>query len=190
MTKVALKNIVTAIFMMAGFTIFWTNFMIMALAPNIFAIIGTVLFLVIVAWLIYMGIKLKKFVSALPNETKSVADIRAEKWWNIIFITQGCAIGVCCALLGIFNLYGFMIPAIVLIVGLHYFPLGFLYRTPIHAVVGCTVVLSVVLTTIFLPTDDFDSTASGISALIATVSTSVLGIYMVFLIKNTRPKKR
>jgi len=72
----------------------------------------------------------------------------------------------------------------VLIIGLHYFPLGMLYHTPVHFIVGAAVVSVSVSAMIFLPTDSYNSAASGVSALAGACSTAVLGVYMVELVKQ------
>ena len=83
-------------------------------------------------------------------------------------------------------MYNCIIPVIVLIIGLHYFPLGMLYHTPVHFIVGAAVVsVSVsVSAMIFLPADSYNSAASGVSALAGVCSTAVLGVYMVELVKQ------
>ncbi|MDR1539967.1 MAG: hypothetical protein LBU32_18595 [Clostridiales bacterium] len=188
-TRAALKNMTISILMMAFFTIFWANFMLMSFATNILAIIGFALLAIYSAWLAFMGVKLKRAVAALPDEPKQELDARAEKRWNLIFIIQGIAIGASCALLGAFSLYNYIIPVIVLIIGLHYFPLGLLYHTPIHFIVGVPVVLLSTFATIFFPPSDFSSAAGGFSSLAAACSTTVLGAYMMASVTSAMVKK-
>ena len=183
-TKAQIKNMITVTFMMAFFTVFWAIFMLISFLPNIFAIILFAFFIILSVYLIIKGIKFNHDAQALPDEIKQDADIRAEKRWNIIFITQCVAICICCALLGIFDKYGYIIPVIMLINGLHYFPLGMIYRTPIHFVVAVPVTAISLLTMIFLPPSNFISTAGGISSLAGASSTSILGVYMIFFVKN------
>ncbi|MDR1542259.1 MAG: hypothetical protein LBU32_30635 [Clostridiales bacterium] len=175
--------------MMAFFTIFWANFMMISLAPNILAIIGFALFAIYSAWLAFMGVKLKRAVAALPDEPKQEHDARTEKRWSLIFTIQGIAIGGSCALLGVFSLYNYIIPVIVLIIGLHYFPLGLLYHTPIHFIVGVPVVLLPIFLTIFFPPSDFSSVAGGFSSLAGACSTTVLGAYMLASVTSAIVKK-
>jgi len=74
-TKSALKNIVTAMFMMSFFTVFWAVFMLVSFMPSVWAMVGFVIFIALSGWLVYMAVRANRSVSALPDEIKQEAEI-------------------------------------------------------------------------------------------------------------------
>jgi uncharacterized membrane protein YfcA len=91
---------------------------------------------------------------------------------------------VSCALLGSFGLYAYIVPVVLLIVGLHYIPIGLLYHTKIQTVVALPVVFVAVLGILSLLTNVGADYAPGVCAFVGAVSTSILGAWAVKTIRG------
>jgi hypothetical protein len=61
--------------------------------------------------------------------------------FDVTFAAEGVIIGVVCALLIVNGAYAYLAPAIALVVGLHFIPLGFIFRRTIDFYIAAWVVV-------------------------------------------------
>jgi hypothetical protein len=180
-----MKNFTQTSFFLAFFTVFWTGFMILwfitatELPPWIIIATG-VLCVAFGIWILMKGIQCTRLLKTLPDGGElSDDDKKAAKKWNWIFILNGCVIGVSCALLSTFGLYEYIAPVVLLIVGLHYIPISFLYKTKIQTIVAIPTIIVAVLCIISLTTGTADAYAPGVSSLAGAIGAIILGIWIV-----------
>ena len=166
-------------FMLAFFTIFWASFLFWGFGVSAVSIVLCILFIIGAGFIIFNAAKAKSAVRALPDDTDSPEDKKEQRRWALIFSIQGGAIGAVCAILGTIGEYNYIVPAIVLIVGVHYFPLGAIYHTRIHFLVGTAVVAISLFCIRALRFEILGLVAIGICAATAAISTIILGIYII-----------
>jgi hypothetical protein len=170
--------------MLAFFTVFWAAFLFWGFGLNVFSVIGCMFFVGIAIAIFCGAVKANRVVRSLPDRAVNPKDKRIARYWNIIFSLQGLSIGVICAILGILGQYQYIVPEVVCIVGIHYFPMGAIYHTTIHFVVGAFVVLIALLSIVLQALGTLGIEAVGVCALAATISTVILGLYILRLIKQ------
>ena len=169
-------------FMLAAFTIFWAAFLFWGFGVNALSAILFIAFAGPAIVIIRSAAKARLTIRLLPDAPVDPEDKQANTRWKIIFSIQGGAIGAVCAILGIQGQYQYIVPAVALIVGIHYFPLGAIYRTKIHFVAGAFVVLVAVFGIISQALGILGFEAIGISAIAAALSTVILGMYITCVI--------
>jgi hypothetical protein len=184
-TKTAMKNATQTSFLLSFFTVFWAGCMVVWLIGKteipLWAVIAMGAACVACAvWILARAIQCTRMVKDVPEDGElSDNEKNAAKRWNIIFALNGIVIGVCCALLGIFGLYEYIAPAVLLIVGLHYIPISLLYKTGIHIAVAVPTVLAATLGILSLITGTAAAYAPGLSSLAGSVGAIVLGVWAV-----------
>jgi hypothetical protein len=183
-SKKARAGMCQSAFMLAFFTIFWAAFLFWGFGINVFSIIGCIFFVGMAIAIFCGAVKANCIVRSLADSSVDLEDKRITVRWNIIFSLQGAAIGIVCAIFGILGQYQYIVPAVVFIVGIHYFPLCAIYHTPIHFIVGAFVVLIAFLGIVLQALGILGIEAIGICALAAAISTVILGIYILRLIKQ------
>ena len=89
-----------------------------------------------------------------PQKRQAAPQSEAElgKWFGIIFSAEGVAIGVSSGILAALGLAAWIPPAVALIVGLHFLPLGHLLQLPSDYLLGGAIILLVLLTVALAPT--------------------------------------
>jgi hypothetical protein len=186
-SKQARAGLCQSAFMLAFFTIFWAAFLFWGFGINIFSIIGCIFFLGMAIVIFCGAAKANRVVRSLPDSpvdpTADPKDKRITARWNLIFALQGIAMGVVCAILGILGQYQYIVPAVALIVGIHYFPLGAIYHTSIHFIMGAFVALIAFSGIVLQALGILGLEVIGICALATAVSTVILGVYILRLIK-------
>jgi hypothetical protein len=188
-TKTAMNNTTQTAFLLSFFTVFWTAFMIFWLIQTTDLPLGVVVAMgaVCVVFAVLILIRARqcaRLVKTLPEDGElSDREKKAAKRWNLIFSLNGCAIGVSCALLGIFGMYEYIIPVVLLIVGLHYIPISLLYKTKVQIAVAVPTVVASLLGIWSLRTGTADAYAPGLCALGGAAGAIVLGLWAVSAVK-------
>lgn len=182
-SKRARQGMLQSVFMLAFFTVFWAVFLFWGFYVTALSIIGCAVFIGVALIIFFKALKINHSLRSLPDEAESPADKRAVKQWNIIASVQGATIGIACAILGMTGRYLYIVPVVVLIVGIHYFPLGAIYRTPIHFIVGIPVVLIAVSGIVVQALGVLGNEVIGICACAAALSTAILGVYIMRLVQ-------
>jgi MFS family permease len=184
LTKSAIVGMLSSLFMLAFFTAFWTGFMLWGFYMFWWGYVLAGIFVLSAVYLLLVAIKLHQQTKTLPNETISDDDKKATKRWNIIFGLQGGFMGLTCMILGIFELYEFIPVAVVLIVGIHYIPLGMTYHTIIHFTMSAFVVLVAIGSILLMIFTEYLNIGIGVSSASAAISTIVLGEYIIRICKS------
>lgn len=135
---------------------------------------GTVFFLLAAAWSIYLAVsaaRLLRLSRDLPHET-NVDDARITKWMTIVSSIQGGLILTSAIVLALTGLWTWILPIVVLVVALHFFPMPWIFRRTIDYYLG-TAMLIVAVLGLYLSAQDAASwqitwTVVGIGAALVT----------------------
>jgi hypothetical protein len=184
LTKKARQNLAQSAVMLAVFTVFWPPFSFWGFGLSVYSVLLCAAFTGAAVCIFIGALKAGRAIKALPDEEVSAADRRAEKRWNVIFILQSCSIGVAGAALGILGEYAYVPLAAALIVGLHYIPIGLLYRTKIHAAVAALTVLTGVFCITARASGWLGDETIGICSAAAACGTSVLGGWILLFLRK------
>jgi hypothetical protein len=180
MTKFERKGILTSLFMLVPFTLLWVGFFLWVFALHLIADIAAALLVAAAAYLLVKAFAMRKSTLAMPDAPVSPEEKRGDKQWSILFAVQGIAIAAVCAVLGSTRQFLFIAPAVVLIVGLHYFPMAKWYKSVLHAIVAIAHLIAVGLSvTLALLSVISDAAATGICAGVAALGTVTLGAYLL-----------
>jgi len=142
-------------------------------------IVFAVFSIVFIADAIYLFVISKRFpklTDAGRPEGKKMS-----KWYAIIFGSEGAAIGITCGILYGLHYADFIIPAIALIVGLHFYPMAKIFNRKVDyylATWTCLVAISAIIMLVMKSTTEPDLFAfTGIGVALATTS---YGVYMLY----------
>lgn len=129
----AVKGIAGGLQLMALFTLMWTGIATGGLhsSPYVFCLI---VFLVPIIVFTIKGIKLNKLAKSFPkvkSEEDKAEEKRMGKWFGIIFAGEGLGIFIAINIVTNLGHPELTIPAIALVVGLHFYPLAWLFRRTI-----------------------------------------------------------
>ncbi|TFF38843.1 hypothetical protein [Mucilaginibacter psychrotolerans] len=133
-----LKNAVGGLFMMILFTAIWAT-----IAESIFAggdyWVGAVFFTLLIAAFLLQYLKLNTALKAMAegdSDAETGKEKARSKWFNLIFAAEGIAIFVANTVLLNTGHQNLFVPTFALIVGLHFFPLGLVFKRKFDYVVG------------------------------------------------------
>ncbi|HEY4325966.1 MAG TPA: hypothetical protein VGN20_18395 [Mucilaginibacter sp.] len=184
---IAVKSIATGLLMMAVFTLVWsgiaygglhhTNYWPVLLAFPVLAVLFVV-----------NAIKLFGIAKHFPKLI-SEADIAEGKktgmWFGIIFGAEGLLIFIAVNVVINIGHPDLVIPVIALVVGLHFYPLGVVFKRTIDYYLATWSTIIAILAIIFMfnktLSEDNDFAFTGIGLAIAT---SCYGIYMIIAGRN------
>ncbi|TWF42880.1 hypothetical protein FHW36_102641 [Chitinophaga polysaccharea] len=126
----ALRGVAGGLLLMAAFTFFWLRLASLGLPAiygSVLLTIGFLFGLLLLGFAIY----LYKIAAAFPkvtSEEDKAEEKRTGKWFGIIFGGEGVAIFPTCTVLSSLRLQQYVIPAIALIVGLHFYPMAWVFK--------------------------------------------------------------
>lgn len=180
---VAVKGIATGLMMMASFTLIWAGMAFSGLH-------GTTAAWVLIVFPILAGIFISKGIT-LYAVAKKHPDIQSEedkaegkkmdKWFGIIFGAEGLLIFIAVNVVINLGHPELTIPAIALVVGLHFFPLARVFKRTIdyYLATWSTVVatLAIILSLNHILSQPSVSAFTGIGLAIAT---SCYGLFMIY----------
>ncbi len=179
--KAALDRAATGLFLMTLFTAIWIGVAEYQLHGSDYGLLGLI-FLVILAVFIQYYVKFTRAAKALPvgqPTVPSAEEKREDRWFIIICCAEGVVMFLTANFLVNNQLSGYVIPAMALIVGLHFFPLGFLYKRPFDHVVGAWMVI-VALVGIGLISRQFSPVmAAAIAATGSAMGTAAQGLRII-----------
>jgi hypothetical protein len=104
--------------------------------------------------LLVAGISLNRAARRLPQRAAGAAAQerqRKNKWFLLIFVTELLLILIAHVLLSLVNRLDLFIPATLLIVGIHFFPLAALFRVKIYYPAGALLCALVIVTLLVVP---------------------------------------
>ena len=178
----AIRGIATGLFMMAFFTGLWSGIAYGGLQLSIFKFV-LVIFLFLIILFVVNGIRFFRIAKLFPESLsdEEVAEKKKMgKWFGIIFGAEG--LGIFLAVNIVINLGhpDLIIPAIALIVGLHFYPMAKIFKRKIDYWLATWATLIAVCGIVFtlnktLPSNDV-LTFVGVGIALATSS---YGIYMI-----------
>jgi hypothetical protein len=129
----AVKGIATGLFMMAFFTLMWAGIAFGGLYPSNYWF-ALLVFPVFIVLFVINGIhlfKIAKFFPKLTTEADKAEGKRMGMWFGIIFGAEGLLIFVGINIVVNLGYPDLTIPTIALVVGLHFFPLGKVFKRTI-----------------------------------------------------------
>lgn len=143
---------------------------------------GVIFFVAALAWSVFLAIraaKLIKFAGGVPNETNAY-DARISKGMTLVSSIQGALIVTSVVVLALFGQYVWILPVVVLIVGIHFFPMPAIFGRTIDYYLGGFMLL-VAGTGLYLASQtgiDWQVTL-GVTGFGAALVTSAYGLYIV-----------
>jgi hypothetical protein len=133
MPAAAVKGIATGLLMMALFTMIWSGIAYGGLHGTAYALF-LLIFPLAAIFFIVKGIALFRVAKNFPKLT-SEADIAEEKrigkWFGIVFGAEGLGIFIAINIVVNLGYPELSIPVIALVVGLHFYPLGKIFKRTI-----------------------------------------------------------
>ena len=133
-----IKGMADGLSFMILFTFIWTIIAELALDSWNYRLLG-IIFLIMIAVGIISYLKFNKTLKLYGNQFKeeeTPEDKKRDKWFIVIFITEGLAILIARNVLVNINMVQLFVPCLALIVGLHFYPLAKLFKRTIHYYVG------------------------------------------------------
>jgi len=177
---IVLRSIAGGMLLMALFTYGWINVGISGwhakgMAWLWLAVIFSALLIVNALYFFIMS----KHFPGLSGAADKAEGKRMGMWYGIIFGGEGAVIGGTCAVLSITGHAEFIIPAIALIIGIHFFPMAKLFRRTIDYYIATWTCL-VGLTGIYLVSNGADiSVTNTVTGFGVAAATAAYGIYMI-----------
>lgn len=178
----AIRGIATGLLMMAFFTGLWAGIAYGGMQLSLFRF-GLFIFLFLIVLFIIYGIKFfgiaKQFPDVLSSEDKAKKK-RMGKWFGIIFGAEGLGIFLAVNIVINLNHPDLIIPAIALVVGVHFYPMAKIFNRKIDYWLATWATLIALCGIVFALNKTMSSgnvqTFVGIGIALATSS---YGIYMI-----------
>ena len=129
------------------------------------------------------GVRLLRSADRLPVPTGDDSSRQGRAMrvgFGVTLAAVGVIIGVVCALLIVNGAYAYLAPAIVLVVGLHFIPLGFIFHRTIDFYIAGWVVVWALLGFWLINSQTMAAPlVASIVGVAATCSTTAYGVYML-----------
>jgi hypothetical protein len=134
----SLKQICGGLSLMIIFTACWVAIAEYQLNGKDYGIIGILFFLIIAVFISYFikFVKRARKPPATAEVVKTAAENKHKKGFIIINTLQGLAIFLSSVILTNLHLSDYFIPSLAMIVGLHFFALGYLFNRPFDYAAG------------------------------------------------------
>ena len=142
-TRTVARFVAIGLFLMAFFTLLWASWSLYGL-PVAGGAALVVIFSVIAVIFVINGVRLLRSADRLPVPTGDDSNRQGRAMrigFGVTLAAVGVIIGVVCALLIVNGAYAYLAPAIVLVVGLHFIPLGFIFHRTIDFYLAAWVVV-------------------------------------------------
>lgn len=181
--KAVIKSVGIGLFLMAFFTIMWSITATVGFTENIYYLftglfsISSLLFIIYGIHLFHISGKFPKLLSD-ADKTKGK---KIGKWYGIIFGLEGLTIPLTAVLLSRFNADEYLVPAIALIVGLHFYPMAKVFKRTIDyylATWTCIIGLIGIYMTTKALSPSYILAFVGVGV---AISTTAYGFYMIYI---------
>lgn len=144
-------------------------------------ITGSVFFILALAWSIYLAmsaVRLLRYSRTLPRETNE-DDARISKGMTVVSSIQGGLIVTSIVVLALLGLWAWILPAVVLVVALHFFPMPWIFHRTIDFYLG-TAMLIVAVVGLYLSAQDTVTwqTTWAVVGIGAALVTSTYGLWI------------
>lgn len=177
------RSLAVGMFLMAFFTTFWALWIPYGL-PLTVAVPLLAAFVALATVFVVSGIGLVRAAHRFPSvdgEARARGR-RVQKGFGIVVGAEGLVIGVVCGILGARGAYAYFGPAIALVVGLHFLPLGIIFRRTIDYYIGTWVSLAALAGLWLIRAGSLPPSFVGSLVAVATAaSTAAYGIYQLRL---------
>jgi hypothetical protein len=181
-TRTVARFVAIGLFLMAFFTLLWASWSLYGL-PVAGGAALVVIFSVIAVIFVINGVRLLRSADRLtvPTGDDSNRQGRAMRiGFGVTFAAEGVIIGVVCALLIVNGAYAYLAPAIALVVGLHFIPLGFIFHRTIDFYIAGWVVVWALLGFWLISSQTMAAPlVASIVGVAAACSTTAYGVYML-----------
>ena len=177
------RSVAVGMFLMAFFTTFWALWIPYGL-PSVVALPLLALFVTLAVGFVVSGIGLVRAGRRFPavGEDARGRGRRVQKGFAVVVGAEGLVIGVVCAILGARGAFAYFGPAIALVVGLHFLPLGIVFRRTIDYYVGAWVSLAALAGLWLVRAGTLPPSEVGSLVAVATAAgTATYGVYQVRL---------
>ena len=181
MTGLAMMKIATGLLMMAFFTLFWAANAYNGLSNtsykwllSIFAVFGLIFF--------YSAFRLIRAARNLPRPPSPDCDEirKGDTRMRIIFVGEGIGIFIAILLVSYLNHPELIVPAMALVVGLHFIPLGMLFKRKFDYYLAAGSILIAFLAIVFSLNNTLNpSEVLAFTGIGMAVSTTVYGSKMM-----------
>ena len=182
--RIAIQSIATGLLMMTLFTMMWAGIAHEGLNGRFYyadLIFFGALGITFLSNSIYFLSAAKRFPKTTSAEDAATGK-KTGKWFGIIFIAEGLGILIAVNVVTNIGHPELVVPAIALVVGLHFYPMGRLFKRTIDYYTGTWSVLIAVLGMIFvlnkILTENEVFAFVGIGMALATSS---YGLYMIYV---------
>jgi len=181
--RIAIQSIASGLLMMAFFTMIWATIAYNGLnSPGNYAEIITfaVLAAAFVANAIYLFGIAKRFPTLSSDEDKARGK-KSGMWFGIIFGAEGLGIAIAINIVKYLGHDDLIIPVMALVVGLHFYPLGWLFKRTIDYYLATWSTLIAAGGIVFTLNKTF--TANNALAFVGiglAIATSCYGLYMIY----------
>ena len=181
-TRTVARFVAIGLFLMAFFTLLWASWSLYGL-PVAGGAALVVIFSVIAVIFVINGVRLLRSADRLPVPTGDDSNRQGRAMrigFGVTFAAEGVIIGVVCALLIVNGAYAYLAPAIVLVVGLHFIPLGFIFHRTIDFYIAGWVVVWALLGFWLISSQTMAAPlVASIVGVAAACSTTAYGVYML-----------
>lgn len=181
--KIVINSVGIGLLLMAFFTMMWNVTATIGFPNNRYYIL-TVFFSICGLLFIIYGIHLFRISKKFPKVSSEVDKMKGKNigmWYGIIFGLEGLTIPLVVFLLSKFNGEEYVVPAIALIVGLHFYPMARIFNRKIDyylATWTCIVALIAIYMVKIAVSQSFIYTFVGMGV---AISTTAYGFYMIYL---------
>ena len=149
-TKEDVRGTASGVMFMAFFGTVWANIGIGGLRiSGAFSLL--ILAILIGTTLFFSGIRMIRNSRHLSNTNKSRNAKNIDKWFNIVFVAEFGLIGVSAIVTNVVGHFDWFFPIMAIIVGVHFFPLAYLFRVSAYYVTGTLLCLIAIVTSLFVP---------------------------------------
>jgi hypothetical protein len=181
-TGTVARFVAIGLFLMAFFTLLWASWSLYGL-PVAGGAALVVIFSVIAVIFVINGVRLLRSADRLPVPTGDDSNRQGRAMrigFGVTFAAEGVIIGVVCALLIVNGAYAYLAPAIALVVGLHFIPLGFIFHRTIDFYIAGWVVVWALLGFWLISSQTMAAPlVASIVGVAAACSTTAYGVYML-----------
>ena len=181
-TRTVARFVAIGLFLMAFFTLLWASWSLYGL-PVAGAVALVVIFSVLAVIFVINGVRLLRSADRLPVPTGDDSNRQGRAMrvgFGVTLAAVGVIIGVVCALLIVNGAYAYLAPAIVLVVGLHFIPLGFIFHRTIDFYIAGWVVVWALLGFWLISSQTMAAPlVASIVGVAAACSTTAYGVYML-----------
>ncbi|HEX5906744.1 MAG TPA: hypothetical protein VFY56_06975 [Propionibacteriaceae bacterium] len=176
------RFVAIGLFLMAFFTLLCASWSLYGL-PVAGGVALVVIFSVLAVIFVINGVQLLRSAGRLPVPTGDDSNRQGRALrigFTVTFASEGVIIGVVCALLIVNGAYEYLAPAIALVVGLHFIPLGFIFHRTIDFYIAGWVVAWALLGFWLINSETVAAPlVASIVGIAAACSTTAYGVYML-----------